>query len=70
MPLKGIEEWDKKGEVAYDPEGLAAFTDEARLVMKDPIFYTEIDAHINDQCFTDTALEIFDKWQSRGIITA
>ena len=20
MPLKGIEEWDKKGEVAYDPE--------------------------------------------------
>ena len=70
MPLKGIEEWDKKGEVAYDPEGLAAFTDEARLVMKDPIFYTEIDAHINDQCFTDTALEIFDEWQSHGIITA
>ena len=33
-------------------------------------FYTEIDAHINDQCFTDTALEIFDEWQSHGIITA
>ena len=70
MPLQGIEEWDKEGDVAYDPEGLAAFTDEVRKVMKDPIAYTEVDAHINDQAFADTALEIFDTWVTDGTVKA
>ena len=62
MPLQGIEEWDKEGDVAHDPEGLAAFTDEVRKVMTDPVTLHEIDAHINDQAFADKALEIFDGW--------
>lgn len=68
MPSQGIEEWDKEGDVAYDPDGLAAFTDEVRKVMKDPIAYTEIDAHINDQAFADTALAIFDAWVKDGTV--
>ena len=69
LPLQGIEEWDKEGDVAYDPEGLAAFTDEVRKTMKDPIGYTEIDAHINDQAFADAALDVFDGWLSDGTVT-
>ncbi|WP_069298591.1 Tm-1-like ATP-binding domain-containing protein [Neptunicoccus sediminis] len=68
MPLQGVEEWDKEGDVAHDPEGLAAFTDEARKVMTDPIAYSEVDAHINDQAFADKALEIFDAWVADGTI--
>ncbi|PLS22900.1 Tm-1-like ATP-binding domain-containing protein [Neptunicoccus cionae] len=68
MPLHGVEEWDREGDVAHDPEGLAAFTDEARKVMTDPISYSEVDAHINDQAFADKALEIFDAWVADGTI--
>ena len=68
MPLQGIEEWDKEGDVAHDPEGLAAFTDEIRKVIKDPISLTEVDAHINDQAFADAALRIFDAWSANGTI--
>ena len=68
MPLGGIEEWDKPGEPAHDPDGLAAFTDEVRQVMKPPITLTEVDAHINDQGFADTALAIFDTWVADGTI--
>lgn len=70
MPLQGIEEWDKEGDVAHDPEGLAAFTDEVRKVMKAPIGYSEVDAHINDAAFADKALEIFDTWVADGTVTA
>lgn len=69
MPLQGIEEWDKEGDVAHDPEGLSAFTDEVRKVMKAPIGYSEVDAHINDSAFADKALEIFDAWVADGTIT-
>ena len=68
MPLQGIEEWDKEGDVAYDPEGLAAFTDEVRKVMTDPITLHEIDAHINDAAFAEKALEIFDAWVADGTV--
>ncbi|MDG1997746.1 MAG: Tm-1-like ATP-binding domain-containing protein, partial [Amylibacter sp.] len=68
MPLQGIEEWDKEGDVAHDPEGLAAFIDEIRKVIKDPISLTEVDAHINDQAFADAALKVFDAWAANGTI--
>ena len=68
LPLQGIEEWDKPGEPAHDPEGLSAFIDEMRNVIKDPVSLTEIDAHINDQAFADAALAIFDQWVGDGTI--
>ncbi len=64
----GIEEWDKPGGPAHDPEAFDAFCDEMRKVMTDPIQFTELNAHINDQAFADKALEIFDAWVADGTI--
>ena len=68
LTSQGIEEWDKPGEPAHDPEGLAAFLDEMRKAIQPPVELTEIDAHINDAAFADKALEIFDDWVARGIV--
>ena len=62
LPNQGIEEWDRPGDVAHDPEGLAAFLDQMRQSVKEPVQMTEIDAHINDQAFADAALAVFDGW--------
>ena len=68
LPSGGLEEWDKPGQPAHDPEGLEAFLDEMRTVIRPPTQMTEIDAHINDQAFADMALRIFDEWVSDGTI--
>ena len=65
---RGLEEWDKPGQPAHDPEGLEAFLDEMRASIGPPTLMTEIDAHINDQAFADTVLRIFDEWVSDGTI--
>ena len=44
----GIEEWDRPGQEAHDPEAFAEFCDEMRKVMTAPIKFTELDCHIND----------------------
>lgn len=68
LPNQGIEEWDRPGDVAHDPEGLAAFLDQMRISVKEPVQMTEIDAHINDQAFADAALKLFDGWLSDGTV--
>ena len=68
LPAGGIEAWDRPGEPAHDPEGLAAFCDEIRRVIKPPVAFTEIAAHINDQAFTDAALAILDGWIADGTV--
>lgn len=68
LPLGGIEEWDKPGEPAHDPQGLAAFIDEMRRSIRSPVRMTEIDAHINDRAFADKALEILDGWLADGTV--
>ena len=70
LPAGGIEEWDKPGEPAHDPEGLAAFCDEVRKVMKPPVILSETAAHINDQGFADLALSILDGWIEDGTVAA
>ena len=70
LTTQGIEEWDKPGDAAHDPDAFAAFCDEMRLQMTDPIQFTEIDCHINDQAFADAALAIFDGWVADGTIKA
>ena len=69
LPLKGIEEWDREGEDIHDPEGLGAFMDEMRKVIKEPIQLSEIDAHINDPEFCETALAIIDQWIADGTLS-
>ena len=68
LPAGGIEEWDKPGEPAHDPDGLAAFCDEIRTVMKPPVAFTETPAHINDQAFAGAALAILDGWMQDGTV--
>jgi len=70
LPLEGIEEWDRMGEPAHDPEGLGAYLEAVRCNVSDPVKVSEIDAHINDQAFADEALRIFDAWLEDGTISA
>jgi len=70
MPLGGVEEWDRPGDMAHDPVGLAAFADEIRKSIKAPVGLTEIDAHINDQAFADAVLALFDEWVAAGIVAS
>lgn len=70
LPNKGIEQWDQEGEPFYDPSGTKAFIDEMRKSVVPPVELHEIDAHINDDLFVDTALAIFDKWVAEGLIPA
>jgi len=66
MPLNGVEEWDKPGEPAHDPEGLAAMIDAVRSEINVPV--TEVAAHINDAAFADAVLEILDGWIADGTV--
>lgn len=68
MPLHGVEEWDRKGEPAHDPEGLAAMIDEVRKQAGGSIELSEIDCHINDAAFAEEVLAIVDAWIADGTI--
>ena len=70
LPNQAIEEWDRPGDVAHDPEALAAFCDELRTVIKPPVLLSEINCHINDAGFVEKALEIFDGWVADGTVKA
>ena len=62
MPLGGIDEWDRPGGPFHDPDGLAAFAEAIRSGLDGTVQLVELDAHINDAAFAETALEIFDGW--------
>lgn len=68
MPNKGIEEWDREGGDAYDPEAFAEFLDEMRNTFKEPIKYQELNCHINDEAFAEAALTVFDQWVADGVV--
>jgi uncharacterized protein (UPF0261 family) len=68
LPNLGIEEWDKQGGPAHDPESQREFFEEVRSSIKPPTQFSEIGAHINDAAFADRALEIFDGWVKSGIV--
>jgi uncharacterized protein (UPF0261 family) len=46
----------------HDPEGLAALLAELRQRVGPNTRLIEIDAHINDDAFAQTALQVFDTW--------
>jgi uncharacterized protein (UPF0261 family) len=68
MPNQGIEEWDREGGDAYDPDAFGEFLDEMRKVFKQPIIYDELNCHINDEAFAHRVLEVFDKWLTDGTV--
>ena len=71
LPKQGIEEWDRKGQAAHDPEGLAAFVSEtsAELLCKN-VAHDVLDCHINDAAFVEAAMAKFDAWVEEGIVPA
>ncbi|MFN3282541.1 MAG: Tm-1-like ATP-binding domain-containing protein, partial [Tabrizicola sp.] len=68
LPAGGIEEWDRPGEAAHDPEGLAAFTEAAEAALSGRVDLTVLDCHINDAAFCDAVLAQLDAWVAAGIV--
>jgi len=68
MPTQGVEEWDREGEPAHDPDGLAAMVDEMGKAIQPPTQITLLDCHINDQAFADAALVVLDGWIAEGTV--
>jgi len=69
LPTGGIEEWDKPGQPAHDPEALNAFFDECRQALHLPISVSDLPVHINDQAFSDNVLMVFDSWVQAGVVS-
>ncbi|MEM8742880.1 MAG: Tm-1-like ATP-binding domain-containing protein [Pseudomonadota bacterium] len=68
LPTGGVEEWDKEGGPAHDPEGLTAMMAAFRAAAGPPVAVSEVAAHINDQAFADRALQILDAWLADGTV--
>ena len=64
----GIEEWDRPGEAAYDPEALDAFIGAAAEALAGRVPVTELDCHINDAAFCTAVLAQLDVWVAEGIV--
>ena len=68
LPLQGCNEWDRAGGPLCDRDGLAAFIAEIRAHCPANVRLVELDCHINDPLFADTALDILDQWIAAGAI--
>ena len=70
LPLRGVEAWDLPGEPLNDAEGLSAFVAAMRAAVAPDTRCIELDAHINDDAFSDAALTVFDEWVAQGLVPA
>lgn len=68
MPSGGVDEWDRPGGPFHDPKGLAALASSIEDNLSDTIAFKALNAHINDDAFAETAMEIFDSWRASGIV--
>jgi uncharacterized protein (UPF0261 family) len=66
LPTRGVEEWDRPGQPMQDTPGLEAFMDETLRHAPANIKVIRLDAHINDDAFTDAVLDLFDEWVEEG----
>lgn len=70
LPNGGCGEWDRPEGDLHDAEGLRAFLEEFRAHCPANAELREVQAHINDAEFTETALAIFDTWCADGTVSA
>lgn len=70
LPRHGDNEWDHAGGPLADPEAYAAFLEELARTCPAHIRQIPLEAHINDDAFTDAALQVVDDWIARGLLTA
>jgi uncharacterized protein (UPF0261 family) len=61
IPMQGFSAWDKPGGFSYDPEGREAFRKIVRKNLRPEIKIIELDAHINDNTFSDEVMRLFDQ---------
>ena len=59
IPLKGLSIANKPGGELYDPEGDEIFRRAVKAGLRKDIPLAEVDAHINDEAFTNKVLELF-----------
>jgi uncharacterized protein (UPF0261 family) len=69
VPRGGVDEWDRPGGDLHDDAGLHALCDELVASVDPSVELIETPAHINDKAFTDLALQVFDRWQSEGLVS-
>lgn len=68
LPLHGVEQWDRPGLPMHDPPARDAFFDALHAHLPPGMQTTAVDAHINDDAFTDAALAVFDRWLDAGVV--
>lgn len=68
LPTHGCNEWDREGAPLHDKQGLQAFIQETRATRPKNVELIELDCHINDPEFSETALAIVDHWITEGIV--
>jgi len=61
LPLRGWSEADKEGEPLHDPEGNRAFGREFKKLLKPEIEVIEIDAHLNEPLYAETAVALLER---------
>lgn len=70
LPLAGLGEWDRDGGDLCDKEGLETFLSTLRETCPENVDVHIVDAHINDEAFSDAALALFDAWCESGVVTS
>lgn len=68
LPRQGFGEWDRVGADLHNKQGLDAFLATFEAAMPAHATLHQIDGHINDAVFAETALAIFDAWCAEGLV--
>lgn len=68
LPTHGCGEWDREGADLHDSEGLQHFLTTMKATAPSNVDVLEVDGHINDSVFADTALRLFDQWCADGVV--
>lgn len=61
VPLKGVAARDREGDDWYDPQSILSFTHSLKRALRPGIEVIEVDAHINDKLFGETAATLLDE---------
>jgi uncharacterized protein (UPF0261 family) len=69
LPEYGLGELDREGADLHNKEGLEQFLNDFEVAMPANVDAQRIACHINDAAFADKALEVFDTWRARGVVT-
>jgi len=64
IPIRGFSAVDKEGRALYDPEADRAFIEAVRNNVQEQVEVVEVDAHINDDAFTEKVVDVFDELSS------